>query len=731
MKKFNTLRLDLAEKTLTPAEKKKREEIAKAMERENPGMPMGKKMAIATATAKRVVEENLDEEYEDSGEEHPKMWKHVSSVDSNTWSGVAKHHGKNLSNVVHDLEKERDSIKKKGGNHNATSNHDHAIMQLKQHLPSTAKKVAEENLDEISTKLLAKAASAASDPDSDYSYGKSHDPQKFADHANKTKDAKSAAAVQGAADAKGHYVRPGHTLGSYDKLAHRTPARVTGTGKANKQDVKTLKGSIKRNEEVESIDEISTKTLDSYITRVATGPSRGNTQTGIPKSIKAIGGVTTALRKKAENNNPPFEPDAPKKNPSALAGKRGIGPSIAAHLAKKGMKQQMKEEIKTTHEDPLVVTKDSDGNIHTHANLSVANAIHGTDVKHQAIHTGMPVQAGKFTFELSKHHASEVKEANEEVEIVYEANIEPTSAKSRSHIGNLSNPIVNSVVHSGKQIGLITKQPNGKYHAHHSAAKLAHAQGGTFDTKDKAHQFVRDAHAKAIQNGTLKSNRMSEAKEKTEYDYEGDMARGQLQSIIMNAQRVHDMLKDNDNLPEWVQSKITLAEDYISTVSNYMASEIDEMHLSFGSQDKKPVPVTSKLADMKKYFATNDKDQIKQKITGKKFHDMSEYEAWMKSNKTKSAMQVASFEQGDENKLDEISSNTLKSYMKAAHTKYSNIENKNDPASVAKKEKTDKGIKTAYKKLYPPKKSEPEQKVDMSSAGSYYASKKPGQYTGD
>ena len=69
---------------------------------------------------------------------------------------------------------------------------------------------------------------------------------------------------------------------------------------------------------------------------------------------------------------------------------------------------------------------------------------------------------------------------------------------------------------------------------------------------------------------------MKEAKEKTEYDYEGDMARGQLQSIISNAQRVHDMLEDNDNLAEWVQSKITLAEDYISTVANYMMSEVDE-----------------------------------------------------------------------------------------------------------------------------------------------------------
>jgi hypothetical protein len=44
------------EKTLTPAEKKKREEIAKAIQRDNPDMPMDKKMAIATAQAKKVAE---------------------------------------------------------------------------------------------------------------------------------------------------------------------------------------------------------------------------------------------------------------------------------------------------------------------------------------------------------------------------------------------------------------------------------------------------------------------------------------------------------------------------------------------------------------------------------------------------------------------------------------------------------------------------------------------------
>jgi len=47
---------ELREKTLTPAEKKKREEIAKAIEKDEPNMPMDKKMAIATAQAKKVAE---------------------------------------------------------------------------------------------------------------------------------------------------------------------------------------------------------------------------------------------------------------------------------------------------------------------------------------------------------------------------------------------------------------------------------------------------------------------------------------------------------------------------------------------------------------------------------------------------------------------------------------------------------------------------------------------------
>jgi len=36
------------------------------------------------------------------------------------------------------------------------------------------------------------------------------------------------------------------------------------------------------------------------------------------------------------------------------------------------------------------------------------------------------------------------------------------------------------------------------------------------------------------------------------------------------------MLKDDTNLPEWVQAKITKATDYIDSVRDYMKSELGE-----------------------------------------------------------------------------------------------------------------------------------------------------------
>lgn len=67
-----------------------------------------------------------------------------------------------------------------------------------------------------------------------------------------------------------------------------------------------------------------------------------------------------------------------------------------------------------------------------------------------------------------------------------------------------------------------------------------------------------------------------------EYDYEGDMAMSQLKSIMSNAKLLHDMMEPNTNLPEWVQSKITLAKDYIETARDYMQTQMNEETIKEG-----------------------------------------------------------------------------------------------------------------------------------------------------
>lgn len=51
------------------------------------------------------------------------------------------------------------------------------------------------------------------------------------------------------------------------------------------------------------------------------------------------------------------------------------------------------------------------------------------------------------------------------------------------------------------------------------------------------------------------------------------MARTQLQTIYRNSKDLIDMVSDEDNMPEWVQSKITLAQDYLSSVRDYLQSK--------------------------------------------------------------------------------------------------------------------------------------------------------------
>jgi hypothetical protein len=54
------------------------------------------------------------------------------------------------------------------------------------------------------------------------------------------------------------------------------------------------------------------------------------------------------------------------------------------------------------------------------------------------------------------------------------------------------------------------------------------------------------------------------------------MAKGQLRTMMSAAKELENMLGDDDNLPEWVQNKITKATDYIDSVRDYLKSERDD-----------------------------------------------------------------------------------------------------------------------------------------------------------
>jgi predicted RNA binding protein YcfA (HicA-like mRNA interferase family) len=114
--------------------------------------------------------------------------------------------------------------------------------------------------------------------------------------------------------------------------------------------------------------------------------------------------------------------------------------------------------------------------------------------------------------------------------------------------------------------------------------------------------------------------KLREAKDSQEYDYEGDMAKSDLRSIMHHAKELHDMLDDDTNLAEWCQSKITLAEDYLSTVANYMRSEMDEeVEIDEMIVVKTNKPIGTRVADIgpggKEYNVKTDKayDDAKKK----------------------------------------------------------------------------------------------------------------------
>ena len=181
---------------------------------------------------------------------------------------------------------------------------------------------------------------------------------------------------------------------------------------------------------------------------------------------------------------------------------------------------------------------------------------------------------------------------------------------------------------------------------HHDSMSQWHEEKGRSGSADK-HAEKADMHSDKY---TQHARGMGEANDPGEYDYEGDMARSDLRSIIHNAQQLHDMMEDNTNLPEWLQAKITKAEDYISSAANYMRSEMNEDVVSEMDKSQTPPGRDGGNDDASK------KEYAAKTITPKK------------AAKDGEKILNRIFKDTPKKKLDEISAETQTAYSKASHT---------------------------------------------------------------
>jgi hypothetical protein len=82
--------------------------------------------------------------------------------------------------------------------------------------------------------------------------------------------------------------------------------------------------------------------------------------------------------------------------------------------------------------------------------------------------------------------------------------------------------------------------------------------------------------SKLHMKGAIKETDLEEDYDQDEYDEEGEMAKSQSRTIADAAEELQNMLGDNENLPEWVQKKITLAQEYIDSARDYLAANRPE-----------------------------------------------------------------------------------------------------------------------------------------------------------
>jgi hypothetical protein len=189
----------------------------------------------------------------------------------------------------------------------------------------------------------------------------------------------------------------------------------------------------------------------------------------------------------------------------------------------------------------------------------------------------------------------------------------------------------------GDEVGGGSSKNDVPFDGPYTKTKPAKNSDGTAQSPmSRARALAKDAMKKQMKEDI---DRLFE-KDDNEYNYEGEMAVTQLKTIIRHAEALQAKMQPDTNLPEWVQSKITLATDYIQTASDYLHSELEEQAPVAPVPDKKYIkgtpehkaykatkkPINGMPTNVKETFDA-DGNIINSKVSYKDFAMMLEYEA--------------------------------------------------------------------------------------------------------
>ena len=100
---------------------------------------------------------------------------------------------------------------------------------------------------------------------------------------------------------------------------------------------------------------------------------------------------------------------------------------------------------------------------------------------------------------------------------------------------------------------------------------------GCGDPDPAAEQIKIDSVDMYPEEHTSHDGRMMDYGHKKSDSHEGRMTKAKLFRLAQMAQRLHDKMVDEDDLPEWVQDKVTTAEDRLKSAHDYITYKIHRL----------------------------------------------------------------------------------------------------------------------------------------------------------